>query len=447
MSLFTISNAEKHGSVSENINEELLKKATQIVLAEMTEVEGDALEVDKHNKMLLRCSIGDREAQQKVKHMIKNIIEIKHKLASPPLSDKLINQIYIDNYGLGAIDDLITDTGINEIWVNGKDHVWIEEKGFKKRLKDRKFKSDQDVLRIIRQILQFDGKEVTHQEPIKESRTLDGARITVIIPPAGKVPYINIRKFDSFHVSRENLIKSRTLNDEMADWIENAVKGRANILVIGETGSGKTSLLKWIIGNMNEGLRLGTLETSFELKVDELYPEKNVFAYECHEELGIGMSDLFKVCLRSSPDIIICGEARGAEADELIRCMRRGHPGSVGTIHTNSPQTAIPDLGEMINEDGKRRDPVQLQYRIASAIDVIVQIRRFEETGERKVVKISEVRPNMNGETFEVADIFRYELVGSFEEGYKFNKVDSLTLEKKLKFMDYGLDNALAERM
>lgn len=438
MERFDINNFIKKADTVQ-FDQNLIEKATKVVLKEMTEPKGSIEEIENHNRLLARCAIGDKSAQMNVKAMIKKIIEKDYKLAHPPLSDMLVKKIYEDNYGLGAIDDLVNDPTINEIWVNGCEHIWIEKGGIKYRLKDRRFKSDEDVIRVIRLLLQFDRDEITYQEPMKESRMLDGSRITVLIPPVAKRPYINIRKFEAFEVTTENLLAAGTLTQEMVDWLKKAVRGRSNILIIGETGSGKTSLLKWLVGFIPPNLRIGTIETNFELKLDEKYPDRNIFSYEEHPELNITMSDLFKKCLRSSPDIIICGEARGTEADELIRAMRRGHPGSIGTIHTNSPETAIDDLAEMINEDGKRRDPIQLHYRIASAIDLIIQIRRFDETGVRRITRITEVIADSRSYEYKMQDIFRFEVDKDDPTKGKFKKVGSLSEALKRKLNYFGL--------
>jgi len=436
---FDINNLTKAANMPTQLDQSLIDKATKIVLKEMTELKGTAEEIETQNRLLARCAMGDKSAQLNVKAMIKKIIEKDYQLAQPPLSDMLVKKIYEDNYGLGAIDDLYNDPTINEIWVNGYEHIWIEKGGIKYRLKDRSFKSDEDIIRIIRLLLQSNRSEITSQEPMKESRMLDGSRITVLIPPVAKRPYINIRKFDAFELSTENLLRAGTLNQEMVEWLSKAVRGRSNILIIGETGSGKTSFLKWLVGFMPADLRIGTIETNFELKLDEKYPDRNIFSYEEHPELNIYMGDLFKKCLRSSPDIIICGEARGAEADELIRAMRRGHPGSISTVHTNSPETAIDDVAEMINEDGKRRDPIQLRYRVASALDLIIQIRRFEDTGIRRVTRITEVIADKTSYKYEMRDIFRFEVDKDDPSKGEFKKVGNLSEAMKNKLNYFGL--------
>lgn len=423
----------------QKLDQSLIDRATEIVIKEMTDFRGTANEIELHNTTLARCAMGDKTAQLHVKAMIKKIIENDYNLAQPPISDQLVEEIYANNYGLGVIDDLYNDKSINEIWVNGWDHIWVEKGGIKYRIKDKKFKNDEDVIRVIRLLLQFDNEEITAKEPMKECRMLDGSRVTVLIPPVSKRPNINIRKFEAFDVTTENLLKVGTVTQEMVDWLSKAVRGRSNILIIGETSSGKTSFLKWLIGLMDPNLRIGTIESNFELKLDEKYPDRNIFSYEEHPELGIYMSDLFKKCLRSSPDVIICGEARGEEADELIRAMRRGHPGSISTIHTNSPETTIDDVAEMINEDGKRRDPIQLRYRVASALDLIIQIRRFDDTGVRRITRITEVLSNPRDYSYSLQDIFRFEVNPDNPSTGTFKKVGNLSESLKKKLNYYGV--------
>lgn len=412
---------------SGGLSSELLDKATAIVVKAMTEFQGSSSEIETHNRLLNSCAIGDKGAQAYVKMQIKKIIELDHNLAQPPLSDELTKKIYEDRYGLGPIEDLFNDPSINEIWVNGHEHIWIEQGGLKRRITDRTIGSDEDVLRIIRMLLQFDRKELTAMDPKREARMADGSRLTVIIPPVAKRPYINIRKFSAFEVTTENLLKTGTIDQNMVDWLAKAVRGRANILLIGETSSGKTSFLKWLVELMNPNLRLGTIETNFELKLEDKFPERNIFSFEQHDEIGVTMSELFKACLRCSPDIIICGEARGAEADELIRAMRRGHPGSAGTIHTNSAETAIDDLAEMVNEDGKRRDPIQLRHRIASSLNLIIQIHRFEDTGIRRVTRITEVVADNESYEYRLNDIFRFDLDAADPRKGVFKKVGNIS--------------------
>lgn len=430
--IYEITSGSKQDLARKNlVTQREIEVATQGVLASMTTPTGTPEEIAAHNDMLTRCVIGDKIAQDNVKRRIEKIIVKDMKLVPEGLkSQYLVDYIYRNHYGLGPIEDLVNDPSINEVFVNSYDHVWIEKNGKKTRI-ESEFKSDEDVMRIIRLLLQFNHQDISIQDPMKESRMLNGSRITILIPPASKHPTICIRKFDAFEVSTDNLIQEGTINQEMADVIQKLVSGRANMMLIGETGAGKTSLLKWLIGLMDEKLRIGTIETNFELKVDEKFPERNIISYEEHLELGVTMSALFKKMLRSSPDVIICGEARGAEADDMIHAFRRGHPGSIGTMHTNSVETMVDDICEMINDDGKNRDPKQLRYRVASSIHFVIQIRRCDD-GVRRLVRLSEVIPNPETLDYEINDIFVFDQdkeVGTKGVFKKIGKISDKTKE------------------
>lgn len=423
--------------VVETTDEEVLyqqayESALPYVLQKMTDFEGSKVEKDEHNKILSSCVMGNKDAQLQVKAMIKKFIT-DAGIYHAKFIDRLTSDIYVNKYGLGAIEDLVNDSTVSEVLVNGAEHIWIERDGQLERLKERSYESDEEVRRIIGQILQFDKKEITRQKPYEESRMADGSRITVSIPPLAKRPYISIRKFDTITLETENLIKKGTLTEEIAVWLMNVVKARMNILIIGETGSGKTLFLKWLAGFINPKLRIGTIESTFELKLDEKYPDRDIFSFEEHPELGIYLVDIFKICLRMRPDIIIVGEGRSYEVLELIKCMRRAHPGSMGTIHSNSPYTCIEDIASMISEDGKVRDPQALRYMIANAIDLVIQINRDDNTGTRRITNIIEVVDTPKDWTYSFNKIFEFVENPANPKVGQFKKVGSISEQLKNK--------------
>lgn len=424
------------------LDKDLLEKATQVVTKEMTNYKGTEAEVQIHNKTLSDCASGDLSAKLGVLEKIKKIVEQDHKIVEPPISDLYIKKIFEDNYGLGCIDDLLSDKSVNEIFVNGFDSVWVELGGEKIKT-NRQFKNDDDVIRVMSIMLKSDNKSINYNNPRIEAKLKNGFRLTFSIAPIAKRPYMNIRKFDTFEVSTENLLEVQTVNEDMVRFIQKAVKGRANILLIGETGSGKTSFLKWIIDFIDPSLRIATIETDFELRIDEKYGSiRNISSFETHPELGIHMGDLFKMCLRITPDIIIVGESRGSEeGEELIKAMRRGHPGSIGTFHTNSPYTAIDDFADMINEDGKLRDINELKYRISTGVNFIIQIKKFAKDRRRVVTNITEVIPGDNRK-YDLKDIYRFEvdeLDPEMASKGHFAKVGTISDYMKSRLNFYGL--------
>lgn len=434
-------NKDENINVINIIGVEEYEKITKRVIDVLTNPKGTKEEKRQHNELLARCAKGNKLARKQVKSLIIKVLT-EEKLVDPALVVNTAESIYRENYGLGPIQDLYDDPTISEIWVNGYDHIWIDKGGVKMRL-NKRFKNDQDVERVIRLMLRYDKKNISPTNPRVECRMEDGSRLTVMIPPTAKRPYINIRKFSSFKISTENYLKSGTFNKEMANFLQKLIKGRANIIISGETNSGKTTLLKYLIQYIDPRYRIGVIESHFELKLDETYPDRNIVSFEVHEEdpINISMKDLFVSMLRYSPDIIIVGEARSTEAEEMIKAMRRGHQGSIGTIHSSSPELAIADIMDMINEDGKSRNAEMLLKKVTNAIDIIIQLRRFSD-GSRRITRISEVWATPESELnfrYEIRDIYVWVVDYTHENNGYFKKVNSPSEQLKAKLFYYGL--------
>lgn len=438
-----ISSEDKHKNkdITSIIDVDKYKEITERVIDVLTNPKGTIEERQKHNETLSRCAKGDTMAKRQIKATIVKILS-EEKLIDATLLSSIAEQIYKDNYGLSVIEELYNDPSISEIWVNGYDNIWIDRNGIKTKIPNT-FKSDEDVKRVINLMIRFDKKNISPTNPRVECRMADGSRLTCMIPPTASRPYINIRKFSSFKISTENYIKSKTFTEDIAKYLQLLVKGRANIIISGETNSGKTTLLKYLIDYIDPKYRIGTIETHFELKLDEAYPQRNIVCFEAHrdEPVNVSMKDLFVSMLRFSPDIIIIGEARSTEAEEMIKAMRRGHQGSIGTIHSSSPELAIADIMDMINEDGKTRNSEMLLKKVTNAIDIIIQMRRFED-GSRKITKISEIWATPESDIdfeYKIKDLWEWIVDYNHPDKGYFKKVGSIskTLEEKLHY--YGL--------
>ncbi len=325
-----------------------------------------------HTDNLINCSAGDEEAKIYVKNKIAS--KMKDDELSEEESLHIINEIYSEYWGLGIIDKYDVPE-IDEIMVLGTKIIAFKGKEIIKI--DEKLQSFDETIAIMRRCLEFDkSKDLNAKNAIVEAKRKDGARITAVIPPTAKIPYLNIRKFDSFIPTTENMLKSKTINNEMMNQLKILVQGRANIVVIGDMGSGKTTFIKWLLQFIQDNLLVGILETRFELQPEKLYPEK--LWVQLEERLpDYPMADLFTVMLRQNVDIIIVGECRSYEVNELIKAMSRGHSGSIGSAHSTDAIGMIDDFADMVLESGKNVDLQALKYRIAKAVDIVVKFRKL----------------------------------------------------------------------
>lgn len=389
------------------------------IIENITKKRNNDFESMKYSEMLNQCVLGDKNSIEKVKGFIRNyILEEKNSLDFKELMNKyslteedlvsvLNEKIFVNNYGLGAIDNLVLDDSINEIWVNGYSKIWIEKNG-EKILTDNRFKDNEDVIRVMSQMLQFGEKEISRAKPSVESKMKDGSRITFITNPVAKVPYMNIRKFKAFEITEENILKQKEINDKMLELIKLLMTCRANVLIIGEPSAGKTSFLKFMCGYIDDDLRIGTIETDFELKLQEKYPNKNIFEYEEHEELGITLESLLRTSLRSSPDTIVLGEVRGgSEAEVLADAASRIQ--TIGTLHVNSVSETVDCLVNIIlNNVTRKKEPSFVKELVVNNFDFIIELKRIGRN--RKVSKISQIVPkgDFNG-GYLLNDIFSYD--------------------------------------
>lgn len=388
----------------------------------------------KHTEMLIRCSAGDRDAKEYVKSLIyKNLIE--EGIKEEGLLNELTDKIYSKNWGLGHLDQYDTDD-VDEIMVHGT-KILIQQKGTVIKVEEQ-FGSYEETLAIIRRCLEFDkSQDINEKNCIVFTKRIDGSRVTAVIPRAGKMPYLNIRKFDSFMPVTENMVGSKTVTQEMVEALKTLVKGRANIVVIGEMGSGKTTFLKWLLGFMPEDLIIGTLETTFELHLEKLYPDRHWVQLE--EQYDYSLQNLFATMLRQNVDIMLVGESRSYEVNELIKAMSRGHSGSIGTAHSIGAREVIDDFADMILESGKSVDLQALKYRIARAIDIVIKFRKLPDRS-RKCAGIYEIVTDSESMKYDAVPIFEFEIneENPQDKGAHIRKND-ITENLKKKLNEYGV--------
>ena len=280
---------------------------------------------------------------------------------------------------LTPIWHLLKDESITEVMVNS-----IRKSGWKKVEKCTKSNAtfpDEDAVRAAaNNIAQSVGRRIDEHNPRLDARLPNGYRIHIVLPPcARKGTTIAIRKFSSVQFTFEDYIRFGTMSLDSARFLDICMHLGKNILVSGGTGSGKTTLLSVLCNRIPKGQRIIVIEDSSELQIE--YEHLVFFETRMADEIGQGevtIQDLLKSSLRLRPDRIIVGEVRGGEALELIQAMNTGHKGCLGTVHANSAGDAIVRLEALAQGAESKLSEKALQYQISSAIDIIVQISRYQ---------------------------------------------------------------------
>jgi type IV secretion system protein VirB11 len=173
---------------------------------------------------------------------------------------------------------------------------------------------------------------------------------------------------------------------DIAQLLRTAVKERANIFISGGTSSGKTTFLNALLKEVHPDERLIIIEDTPELKVSQENIVGMIASRSALGEAVVSMEDLLNASLRMRPDRIILGELRGPEAFTFLRAVNTGHPGSMTTIHADSPERAIEQLVLLVLESGTHLDRASIAHYVRSSIDVYVQLGRVD--GARRITAI-----------------------------------------------------------
>ena len=310
---------------------------------------------------------------------------------SPLDRQQVVTQLVHDIKGLGPIEPLLLDRRISDILINGMDSVYVERRGQLEQI-DVRFRDKQHLLHIAQRIAGWVGRRVDESSPMVDARLPDGSRVNIIIPPlAIDGAAISIRRFTMRGIGLEDMAERQVMSPAMASLFRICAKARLNILISGGTGSGKTTFMNALSQQIDHGERLVTIEDAAELQLQQPHVVRLETRTMSAEGTGqVTMRDLLVNTLRMRPDRIIVGEVRGSEATEMLQAMNTGHPGSMCTLHANSPRDALIRLENMLMMAGADMPLAALRRQIASSVDIIVQLARLR-SGHRCVTSVTNV--------------------------------------------------------
>ena len=328
----------------------------------------------------------------------------------------LQTELFDEVTGLGPLEPLLKDDGVNDILINGPFNVFVERDG-KLSKSDIHFKDERHLLRIIDKIVSAVGRRVDESNPYVDARLKDGSRFNAMVPPVGvDGSLVSIRKFKKDKLGIDDLVNFGAFNEEMAAYLQAAVACRLNVVVSGGTGSGKTTTLNALSSFIDNSERILTIEDTAELQLQQEHVGRMESRPPNVEGKGaVTQRDCLRNALRMRPDRIIVGETRGEEVIDMLQAMNTGHDGSMTTIHANSARDGISRLENMIAMAGIEMPLKAVRSQIASAVNLIVQASRLQD-GSRRMVSITEVT-GMEGDVISMQEIFRYERLGLQPDG------------------------------
>ena len=295
---------------------------------------------------------------------------------------------------------------VTDIYVNRPHELWVETLGGAIERHDVQSLDSNLLDRLASQVAAFSHQGINREHPLLSAMLPGSERVQFVIPPATRGALaLAIRKHQSADMSLDDYDCAgafNTLRDKADDanvelaalhskgdygaLLKRAVKLRRNILVSGGTSTGKTTFLNALIREIDPEERLILIEDTPELVMRHANAIGLVASRSALGEAVVSMEDLLGASLRMRPDRIILGELRGHEAFTFLRAVNTGHPGSMTTVHADSPKRAIEQIALLVLQAGTQLSRKDVVHYVRSSIDVFVQLTR--RGGLRSVAEI-----------------------------------------------------------
>lgn len=308
-----------------------------------------------------------------------------------PVGDATVLAVYEslrrDVVGAGPLEPLLRLPHVTDVLVNGSGKVYLD-RGDGLEESDVRFPDDESVRRLAQRLAAVGGRRLDDATPYADLRLADGTRFHAVLAPVARPgTAISLRVPRRRGFTLEQLTEADTAPPEMTALLRRVVEARLAFLVSGGTGTGKTTLLAALLGEVAADERIVLVEDSAELRPDH----PHVVGLEARppniEGAGaIELRTLVRQALRMRPDRLVVGEVRGGEVVELLAAMNTGHEGGCGTLHANSAVDVPARVEALALAAGLGRDAAHSQ--LASAVELVLHLTRGRD-GRRRLAQVA----------------------------------------------------------
>lgn len=375
----------------EHLPEEIVPEAPAGVDFSSLKEQLNILLVEKVNSTPVWINYSDSQQKNLLRQFVEGQLSnsLKEVSLNKNEKEKLVKEIIEEAQGFGPLDPLLKDTDVSYILVNGAKDVYVE-KGGRLSKTNVVFKDNLHLKNLIERIVANTGKRIDEKTPMAEVKLANGFHINAVLPPLSlEGPVLSIKKAPKNVQNLNGLVKQGFLSKEMSDILSLAVKAKLNIIISGQAGVGKTTLLNALASEIPQNERIITVEDSAELTIQR----SNAVRFEARgastDMPEITIRDLTANALRMRPDRIIIGQCQSTETFDMLQAINGGTEGFLTTVFANSPKDTVSRLESMaLCPEAQKEQSISAQ--IASAINLIVHIVRLQD-GARKITSISEI--------------------------------------------------------
>jgi archaeal flagellar protein FlaI len=359
-------------------------------------------------KELLNISyLSTSKGETIIEYLEKNIkallTELRIKLTKESYQ-KIMYYIYRDFVGLGKIEPLMNDYYIEDIECNGSGSpIYIVHRAYRNIRTNVVYEDPKELSNFVEKLAQKTGQYISYATPLLNGALPDGSRVNATFTEdiSSKGPTFTIRKFTRTPWTPTQLMQLKSLSPEILAYLWILIEHKQNIMIIGGTGSGKTTALNALTFFIQPEARIVSIEDTRELNLEH----SNWLPSVAREGVGLSnlvgqkygevtLFNLLKESFRQNPDYVIVGEVRGKEAYVLFQGMASGHP-SFGTMHADSVDTMIKRL---------ETPPISLSSSLVETMDVVLIMSHVKIKGKssrrlREVVEVISVDDKGKSET------------------------------------------------
>jgi type IV secretion system protein VirB11 len=300
---------------------------------------------------------------------------------------------------LNPFKEIFSEEGVNEIIVNKPLEAWVEKKG------DFRLESIPEIdydhlMGLSRLVAQSTEQTISEEKPLLSATLPNGYRIQIVFPPACEPGCVGmaIRKVGGMMMTIDDydrlgafaqtvtvagidpniaILQNFLKEKNIRDFLKHAVVCKKNIIISGGTSTGKTTFTNAALLSIPPEERLITVEDAREVQLPLHKNRLHLIASKGGQgRAKVTTQELIEACLRLRPDRIIIGELRGAEAFSFLRAINTGHPGSIATLHADTPAMALEQLKLMVMQAGLGMPPDEIKKYIKTIVDIVVQLKR-----------------------------------------------------------------------
>ncbi|MGV2881752.1 ATPase, T2SS/T4P/T4SS family [Paenibacillus taichungensis] len=394
----------------------------------------------------------EEQKQQLIAYMSQYLTD--HRLHVPGLSfDELVNRLYAEMVEYSFLTRYLYSRDVEEININGYNDVKISYTDGRIIPAEEQFASPEHATDIVRRLLHQSGMILDYSQPIVRGHLANNIRITVFGPPitdkekgiAASIRIINPQK-----LAHEDFVRNGTATAEMLNFLSLCLRYGLSMCVTGATGSGKTTLMSWLLSTVPYEKRIFTIENEtreFDLVVqDEQGQVLNNVVHTVTRSSEdprqhIDQEKLLEFALTANPDVICVGEMKSAEAFAAQEAARTGHT-VITTTHANSCLSTYYRMVTLCTQKYEMNDAT-LYNLVTEAFPLVLFVKKLEDNS-RRIMEVTECRILPDGQR-EISPLFRYAVHSIREIGGKivveggYEKVCDISPELQKRLLENGM--------